>query len=89
MKKQKEEKASTAKKVLSFASGSDSPDLFGQTLRTVVVLVGVCVLFVGALSLTAVAIASKAMGSGGSSPSSAEAAHETPTPSAPKKPLSI
>jgi hypothetical protein len=62
------------------------PDLFVQTLRTVVVLVGACVLFVGALSAAAVLITSKAVGS--ASPSSE--AHESPAPAAtPKKPLSI
>ena len=61
---------------------SDSSDLFGQTLRTVAVLVGVCVLFVGALSTAAVVITSKAM-----SPSQNTSVHDT-TPEA-KKPLSI
>ena len=37
-----------------------SSDLFKQTLRTVIVLVTACVLFVGALSGAAVAITSRA-----------------------------
>ena len=69
----------------SFARSSDASDLFGQTLRMVAVLVGVCVLFVGLLSTAAVLITSKAM-----APSSQSAAdtHDT-SPAAPKKPLSI
>jgi hypothetical protein len=63
---------------------SDSSDLFGQTLRTVAVLVGVCVLFVGSLSTAAVLITSKAMAS---SPRAADV--QDSTPAAPKKPLSI
>jgi hypothetical protein len=37
-------------------------DLFAQTIRSIAVLVGACVLFVGALSVTAVAITNRAMG---------------------------
>lgn len=40
---------------------SESRDLFGRTLRTVAILVGACVLFVGALSVAAVVITNKAM----------------------------
>ncbi|HVJ90513.1 MAG TPA: hypothetical protein VM580_11975 [Labilithrix sp.] len=58
-------------------------DLFGRTLRTVVILVAACVLFVGALSVAAVAITSKAVGS---SPTAVEV--DTATPVA-KKPRSI
>jgi hypothetical protein len=36
-------------------------DLFAQTLRTVGILVGACVVFVGVLSVSAVAITNKAM----------------------------
>jgi hypothetical protein len=54
-----------------------------QTLRTVAVLVGACVLFVGALSLVAVAVTSRALGASGSDARSSESA-----PNA-KKPLSI
>jgi hypothetical protein len=53
-----------------------------RTLRTVALLVGACVLFVGALSLVAVAVTSRALG-GGSEARSTESA-----PSG-KKPLSI
>ena len=69
------------------ASLSEPRDLFGQTVRTVVILVGACVLFVGSLSAAAVAITSKAMGAS-SSPSTAEACDSKPA-AAPKKPLSI
>ncbi|MBX3212028.1 MAG: hypothetical protein KF850_08345 [Labilithrix sp.] len=55
-------------------------DLMGRTLRTVAVLVGACILFVGTLSVAAVAIATKATGE-------RKAADVTETePSAPKKP---
>lgn len=64
----------------------NSGDLFGQTLRTVAVLVGVCVLFVGALSTAAVLITSKAMAP---SSHSAEGPHDTSPAAPPKKPLSI
>ena len=65
-------------------------DLFKQTLRTVIVLVTACVVFVGALSGAAVAITSRAF----SSPSSASA-EEAPVKAAKtditpaKKPQSI
>ena len=55
--------------------------LVTRTLRAVVLLVGVCVLFVGALSLVAVAVTSRAVG--GSEGRSTEAAPNV------KKPLSI
>lgn len=54
-----------------------------QTLRTVALLVGACVLFVGALSLVAVTVTSRALGGGASEARSTESA-----PNA-KKPLSI
>ena len=59
-------------------------ELFGRTLKTVGVLVAACVLFVGLLSVAAVAITSKALGPG---PSSAEA--RSKADDAAKKPLSI
>ena len=62
-------------------------DLFAQTLRTVAILVGACVLFVGALSTAAVVVAEKAVG-----PSVSEVSKSTtaePSSPAPKKPLSI
>lgn len=37
-------------------------DLFARTLRTIAVLVGSCVLFVGVLSVTAVVITNKVLG---------------------------
>lgn len=63
-------------------------DLFGRTWKTVVVLVGACVLFVGALSTTAVLITNRAV-----SPSqhvdTPETPAEAPAKAAPKKPVSI
>ena len=38
---------------------SKTDDLFGRTLRTVAILVGSCVLFVGALSIAAVTITNR------------------------------
>jgi hypothetical protein len=75
----------TTKSAASIALAASEPDLFGQTLRTIAVLVGACVLFVGTLSTAAVLITSKAMG-----PSAHEssAAPDAPSPTA-KKPLSI
>ena len=70
-----------------------SSDLFKQTLRTVIVLVTACVVFVGALSGAAVAITSRAFSSPSSSSSEASAAANTPAvvkPDVPaKKPQSI
>lgn len=65
---------------------SSDGDLYGRTLRTVAVLVGACVLFVGALSVAAVAITSKALGS---SQSAAAPGAVNDTRSPVKKPLSI
>jgi hypothetical protein len=65
---------------------SPSSDLFGQTMRTVAVLVGACVLFVGALSVAAVAITNKAMGS---SPSAGQGEVHDTSVATPKKPVSI
>ena len=59
-------------------------DLTRRTMRTVLVLLGACVLFVGLLSVTAVVVTSRAVGT--AQGSSAQAAD--PAPSA-KKPLSI
>lgn len=73
----KNDKAKAAEKetkeknrLLSFASSRGEGDLFGQTLRTVVVLVGACILFVGSLSTAAVLITNKALGSSTTSASS-------------------
>lgn len=60
-------------------------DLFGRTLRTVALLVGACVLFVGALSAAAVAITSKAMGSSAAVQGEVNSTSSTAT----KKPQSI
>jgi hypothetical protein len=70
----------------SFAALTDPTTLFGQTLRTMVLLVGACVLFMGALSTAAVLITSKAVGPRGD--------HDTTeareiSSSSGKKPLSI
>lgn len=59
------------------------PDLFKKTLRTVAILVGACVLFVGALSAAAVAITSRAFGA------PASAAELSKPDATAKKPLSI
>ncbi len=60
------------------------PDLFKKTLRTVAILVGACVLFVGALSAAAVAITSRAFGT-----APASAAELSKPDATAKKPLSI
>lgn len=70
-----------------------SSDLFKETLRTVIVLVTACVVFVGALSGAAVAITSRAFSSPSSSSSEASAVANTPSAAKPdvpaKKPQSI
>jgi hypothetical protein len=72
---------------MSSNSSAPSSDLFKQTLRTVIVLVTACVLFVGALSGVAVAITSRAFATRTeSTPEPATAKAET-TPA--KKPQSI
>jgi hypothetical protein len=63
-------------------AGSEA-NLTRQTLRAVALLVGACVLFVGALSVIAVAVTSRAIGGGASEASTTDTA-----PNA-KKPLSI
>jgi hypothetical protein len=67
----------------ALSSGGDSGDIFTRTLRTVAILVGACILFVGLLSTAAVLIASKAV-----APSPHSASVE-PTELPAKKPLSI
>ena len=62
-------------------------DLFKQTLRTVIVLVTACVVFVGALSGAAVAITSRAFSSRTESTSEPSAAKPDVAPA--KKPQSI
>jgi hypothetical protein len=57
-------------------------NLARRTLRTIALLVGACVIFVGALSVVAVAVASRAVGTG----TQAGARDTDPTV---KKPLSI
>ena len=65
-------------------------DLFARTLRTVAILVAVCVVFVGALSAAAVAIASKAVGpevpveATGAPLDPASRPHSDPAPSRPR-----
>jgi len=54
-----------------------------RTLRTIAMLVGACVIFVGALSVVAVAVASRAVNAGGTQ----AGARDTET--SVKKPLSI
>ena len=64
-----------------------SDDLFGRTWKTVVVLVGACVLFVGALSTTAVLITNKAVAPRHSDTTETPADAPAKTPA--KKPVSI
>ena len=66
-------------------------DLVKQTLRTVIVLVTACVLFVGALSGAAVALTSRAFATrtDTTSEASATAKSETPDTTPAKKPQSI
>lgn len=59
--------------------------LVARTLRTVALLVAACVLFVGALSLVAVAVTSRALDNG----SRGEGARSTESTPNAKKPLSI
>ena len=59
------------------------PTLARRTLRTVALLVGACVLFVGALSVIAVGVTSRAVGGG------ATEARTTDSAQSAKKPLSI
>jgi hypothetical protein len=63
-----------------------SNDLLGRTLRTVAVLVGACVLFVGSLSTAAVVIASKAAGPAEVDTSSAPSVDDRAAPKSPNKP---
>ena len=69
-----------------------SDDLFGRTWKTVVVLVGACILFVGTLSATAVFVTSRAVDPS-THTSTDEGAAKTAAPpaanTAAKKPLSI
>ena len=64
-------------------SHRNDASLVRQTLRTVGLLVGACVIFVGVLSLIAVSIASRAVHPG------ASGAQATDTNETAKKPLSI
>lgn len=63
-------------------TASDS-DLARRTLRTVAILVAACVVFVGALSVVAVTLTSRAVGTG------ARAAERGADDTSTKKPLSI
>jgi len=63
-------------------AGAVGDDLWKRTFRTVAVLVGACVLFVGTLSLVAVVVTNKAVGS------DVKTAAE-PYDATAKKPLSI
>ena len=73
---------------------NQSDDLFGRTWKTVVVLVGACIVFVGALSATAVFVTSRAVAP--STRTSTDDSGEAKTVAKPaaantaaKKPLSI
>lgn len=61
--------------------------LVRRTLRTVALLVGACVLFVGALSVVAVALTSRAVGARGDGTSATTEA--SPSDRTAKKPLAI
>ncbi|MBX3233661.1 MAG: hypothetical protein KIT84_21180 [Labilithrix sp.] len=66
-------------------------DLFARTWKTVVVLVGACIVFVGGLSATAVFVTSRAVAPASRSTSD-ESEAKTPAPAATttaKKPVSI
>lgn len=63
---------------------SSDADLFKRTLRMIAMLVIACVVFVGALSVVAVTITSRAVGTGAKA-----AAEHTADDSSTKKPLSI
>ena len=68
-------------------SNDSSPStLTRQTLRTVALLVGACVLFVGALSIVAVAVTSRAVGARDSKEAASDV---SPNAHDGKKPLSI
>ncbi len=73
---------------LAAITAREPRDLFARTLRTMALLVGACVLFVGVLSVSAVVITNKALDSSGREGATGrEAAVEDTTKSAtPKKP---
>jgi len=68
------------------AMSGESRDLVAQTLRTVAVLVGSCVLFVGVLSVSAVVITNKAMGASGREKAESAEPDDSSKSAAPKKP---
>lgn len=67
-------------------TASNDSNLVRSTLRTVALLVGACVLFVGVLSVVAVAVTSRVVRSGAAP--EARTTEADPQPPA-KKPLSI
>jgi len=71
---------------ISANHGSSERTLAIRTLRSVALLVGACVLFVGALSLVAVVVTSRALGDGTRGASEARSSETAPNG---KKPLSI
>ncbi|HVH42880.1 MAG TPA: hypothetical protein VM925_11075 [Labilithrix sp.] len=72
------------------ANGREPGDLLGRTLRTMAILVGACVLFVGSLSTAAVVIAHKATAAPADEKAEAPSVAETAgtKSAAPKKPAS-
>ena len=68
------------------SESNSEPSLVRQTLRTVALLVGACVIFVGALSVVAVAVTSRALGA---STSEARTTGDGEQGKNAKKPLSI
>jgi hypothetical protein len=73
--------------LVSVHGGSDD-ELLSRTLKTVAILVSACVLFVGALSLAAVLVTSKAVGSAGAEARAQGPAADPPSTNV-KKPTSI
>jgi hypothetical protein len=65
-------------------AATNTTDLFGQTVRTMAILVGSCVLFVGALSVSAVAITNMAVGPRSEHAGSQQQQPEAPTKTSPK-----
>jgi hypothetical protein len=69
---------------MSAHNSAPTSDLLKQTLRTVIVLVSACVLFVGALSGAAVAITSRAFASPSGSGATSEPSSASEAPSVAK-----
>lgn len=77
---------STSKDKSTTSFAAEPGDLLARTLRMVLILVGACVLFVGVLSVGAVLITNKAMGTSGQKAKAVSVEVEDSSPAAPKKP---